>query len=58
MSPNYPDPYPNNVEETLLLTVPTGSFITLQFYSFHVRLIIESKNRIALNLESFFSRLN
>ena len=42
MSPNYPDQYPNNAEETLLLTVPTGSFIILQFFSFHVRLIIES----------------
>ena len=37
MSPNYPNSYPNNVEETWPLTTPTGSIITLQFHSFHVR---------------------
>ena len=45
MSPNYPNSYPNNVEETWLLTAPTGSIIKLQFHSFHVRLIVESKNK-------------
>ena len=45
MSPNYPNSYPNNAEETWLLTAPTGSIITLQFHSFHVRLIVESKSR-------------
>ena len=45
MSPNYPNSYPNNVEETWVLTAPTGSIIILQFHSFHVRFIIESKNR-------------
>ena len=45
MSPNYPNSYPINAEETWLLTAPTGSIITLQFLSFHVRLIVESKNR-------------
>ena len=44
MSPNYPNSYPNNAEETWLLTAPTGSIIILQFHSFHVRLIVESKN--------------
>ena len=45
VSPNYPNSYPNNAEETWLLTAPTGSIITLQFHSFHVRLIVEPKNR-------------
>ena len=40
-----PMPYPNNAEETWLLTALTGSIIILQFHSFHVRLIVESKNR-------------
>ena len=40
VSPNYPNPYPKNVYETWSLTAPTGSIITLQFHSFHVRLII------------------
>ena len=37
MSPNYPNSYPENTEETWLITAPTGSFLTLQFNSFHVR---------------------
>ena len=41
MSPNYPNSYPNNAYETWLLTAPDGSIITLQFHSFHVRLIVE-----------------
>ena len=45
VSPNYPNSYPNNAEETWLITAPTGSIITLQFHSFHVRFIVESKNR-------------
>ena len=45
MSPNFPDIYPNNVEETWLLTAPTGSIIILQFHSFNVRLIVNAKNR-------------
>ena len=49
MSPNYPNSYPNNAEETWLITAPTGSIITLQFHSFHVRLIVESKNRTTVN---------
>ena len=44
MSPNYPNSYPNNAEETWLLTTPTGSIITLQFHSFHVRLITDFEN--------------
>ena len=43
-SPNYPNVYPINAEETWLLTAPTGSIITLQFHSFHVIFIIEPKN--------------
>ena len=45
MSPNYPNSYPNIAEETWLITATTGSIITLQFHSFHVRLIVESKNK-------------
>ena len=44
MSPNYPNTYPTWSDVTWLLTAPTGSFVTLQFLSFHVRLIIESTN--------------
>ena len=42
MSPNYPNSYPNNTEETWLLTVHNGSAIFLEFQSFHVRLLTES----------------
>ena len=45
VSPNYPNSYPNNAEQTWLLSAPTGSIITLQFQSFHVILIVESKCR-------------
>ena len=45
MSPNYPNSYPDFADETWLLTAPSGSIITLQFRSFHVRLIVESKSR-------------
>ena len=41
MSPNYPYSYPNNAEETWLISAPTGSIINLQFHSFHVRFIVE-----------------
>ena len=56
MSPNYPNSYPNNAEETWLLTAPTGSIITLQFHSFHfhsfhVRLIVDSKNRTKYKIQ-------
>ena len=44
MSPNYPYSYPDDAEETWLLTAPNGSIINLQFHSFHVRLIVKSKN--------------
>ena len=42
-SPNYPNSYPNNAYETWLLTDTLGSIITLQFHSFHVRLIPDLK---------------
>ena len=46
MSPNYPYSSPSNTYEIWLLTAPgTGSFVTLQFHSFHVRLIVETKSR-------------
>ena len=45
VSPNYPNSYPNNLEEIWLITAPNGSIINLQFHSFHVRFIAESKNR-------------
>ena len=38
-SPNFPNPYPINVEETWLLTAHEGSIIILQFHFFDVRLI-------------------
>ena len=41
MSPNYPNSYPTNVEETWLLLAPTGSIIDLQFLYFDVRLILK-----------------
>ena len=45
ISPNFPNSYPHYADETWLLTAATGSFITLQFHSFHVRHIVESKSR-------------
>ena len=53
-SPNFPTNYPTNTEKTWLITAPVGSIITLQFHSFHVRLIVESKNRIKYEIEIFF----
>ena len=44
MSPNYPNSYPNNAEETWLITASTGSIINLQFNSFQVRFIVEFKS--------------
>ena len=44
-SPGYPNSYPNNAYETWLLTSPNASIISIQFHSFHVRLIVESKIR-------------
>ena len=41
MSQNYPNTYPYYVADNWLLTASTGSIITLQFDSFHVRLIVE-----------------
>ena len=57
-SPNYPNLYPNNAEEMWHLTSPTGSIITLQFHSFHVRLIVESKNITKNELIPSVFRLN
>ena len=37
MSTNYPNSYPYSVVETWLLTVTSGSIISLQFHSFDVR---------------------
>ena len=53
MSPNYPNSYPTDAEESWLLTAPTGSIIILQFHSFHVRLIVESKNRTKFEIQIF-----
>ena len=55
MSPNYPNLYPNEAEEIWLLTAPIGSIITLQFQSFYVRLIVESKNRTNQNKINYFT---
>ena len=44
-SPNFPTNYPSNTEKTWLITAPVGSIINLQFHSFHVRLIVETKSR-------------
>ena len=41
MSPNYPHPYPADLEKTWLLEAHAGSLITIQFLYFHVRLIVE-----------------
>ena len=43
-SPNFPLFYPFNTEKTWLIAAPVESIITLQFHSFHVRLIVESMN--------------
>ena len=43
-SPNYPNDYFPNDEETWLITAPIGSIIILQFHSFYVRLIVEFEN--------------
>ena len=40
MSPNYPNLYPSETEETWLITAPNGTIIKLQFHSFYVRLIV------------------
>ena len=48
MTPNYPNSYPNNAQESWLITDPTASFITLQFHYFHVRIIVEFENTIVL----------
>ena len=57
MSPNYPNSYPNNAEETWLISAPTGSIINLQFHSFHVRHIIQFGKKMK-NQISPFHRLN
>ena len=44
ISPDYPNTYPNNAEETWSITAPSGSIITLQFDSFNVRHIIQFEN--------------
>ena len=45
MSPNYPYSSPSNTYEIWLLTAPgNGSFVTLEFHSFDVRLIVETKS--------------
>ena len=36
MSPNYPNPYPENMYETWLITAPAGSSIVLKFNFFQV----------------------
>ena len=45
-SPNYPNNYIKFEEQTWLITASVGSIIILQFHSFNVRLIVESKNQI------------
>ena len=44
-SPGYPNSYPNNAYETWLLTAPNASIISIKFHYFHVRTIVEYKNR-------------
>ena len=36
MSPNYPNNYPKNTDETWLITAPYGEFVYLQFHDFQV----------------------
>ena len=67
-SPNFPIHYPPNTEKTWNITIPVGSVITLQFHSFHVRLIqsfislmvlVESKNRTKYRfINHYFYRHN
>ena len=52
-SPNFPTYYFSNAEKTWLITAPIGSFIILQFHYFHVRLIVESKNRTKYEVQIF-----
>ena len=40
MSPNYPNPYPNNYFEYWELTAPEGLIIKLQFHTFHVSMCL------------------
>ena len=55
-SPGYPNSYPNNAYETWLLTAPATSVIFIQFHSFYVRLIVESKNRAKYKIRFSFSQ--
>ena len=57
-SPNYPNIYFPNDEKTWLITAPVGSIINLQFHSFHVRLIIESKKNEITNISTISSIIN
>ena len=36
MSPDYPNNYPKNIDETWLITAPYGEFVYLQFHDFQV----------------------
>ena len=53
-SPNYPNEYFPNDVKTWLITASIGSIINLQFQSFHVRFIVESKNKIKNRYEFIF----
>ena len=54
MSPNYPNTYPNDVEETWLIAAPTGSIINLQFLSFNVRFIVDVESiKLKLNMNLY-----
>ena len=56
MSPNYPHPYPADLEKTWLLEAHAGSLITIQFLYFHVRILKNDVeyHRISINLGLFF----
>ena len=43
-SPNFPMNYNQFTKKTWLIKAPIGSFINLQFHSFHVRHIVEFEN--------------
>ena len=53
-SPGYPNSYPNNAFETWILTAPNASIISIKFQYFHVRTIVEYKNRAKYKINIFF----
>ena len=55
-SPGYPNSYPNNAYETWILTAPNASIISIKFHYFHVRTIVEYKNKGKYKIILYFSQ--